>query len=175
MKAKYDRNRATKYTTSHRKEGKCHFEEYSIVTMKAGEPNPRYRVSKPVELRLYGTGNVNFACLWIRVPSKAANECPKCGESMPNTTCPKCVVRTMEGKAMPEIYTQGSGRAGGYGYHRPSAAAGEAIRNAGFELLTDEGKPCDIGGVGESAIEEALCAIADAIGLKDYALVRSHP
>jgi hypothetical protein len=146
MKAKFNSTAKTKYTTSHRKEGKCFFEEFSVL-VRNGDPDytriPACRLSKAVELRLYGTGNTNTACLWIRG-----------GDN---------------------FYTQGSGRAGGYGYHRPSAAAGEAIRNAGFELLTNEGKPCDIGGVGESAIEEALCAIADALGLTDYALVRSHP
>lgn len=143
MKATYNATAKTKFTTSHRKENsKCFFEEYSIVTFDPSQIMPRYRARKIVELRLYGTGNVNFACLWTNTNDHGS---------------------------------RGSGRAGGYGYHRPSAAAGEAIRNAGFELLTDDGKPMDIGGVGEQAIEQALCAIADAIGIKDYALVRSHP
>ena len=51
----------------------------------------------------------------------------------------------------------GSGHAGGYGYHRPSAAAGVAIRHAGIEL--DE----DIDGRGNSAIREACLAIAEAV------------
>jgi hypothetical protein len=175
MKANYNASAKTKFTTSHRKDGKCHFEEYSILTLNRFIPNPRYRANKAIQLRLYGTGNVNFACLWVNVSDRSLRVCPKCGDHMHNTTCPKCVKPTKESADTPDIHTQGSGRAGGYGYHRPSAAAGEAIRNAGFELLTDEGKPCDIGGVGDSAIEQALCAIADAIGLKDYALVRSHP
>jgi hypothetical protein len=142
MKAKYNASAKTKWTTSHRKEGKCFFEELSIVTFDPAEANPRHRLNKPVELRLYGTGNQNFACLWVRVPGLDFNK---------------------------EVYTQGSGRAGGYGYHRPSAATAEAISNAGFAL------DADIGGVGESAMEEALCAIADALGIKGYAVVRSHP
>lgn len=64
---------------------------------------------------------------------------------------------------------RGTGYAGGYGYHRPSAAAAEAIRNAGVVL--DQ----DIAGVGESAIREALMAIAKAIGVKRPALVEAHP
>lgn len=147
MKAKFDSTKKDKFTLSHRKESKCHFESYAIITMGQASM-PRFKAKIPVELRLYGTGNTNFACIWIN------NE--KFGQDG-------------------EVCTHGSGRAGGYGYHRPSAAAGEAIRNAGFELLTDEGNPMDIGGVGEQAIEQALCAIADAIGIKDYALVRSHP
>lgn len=54
-------------------------------------------------------------------------------------------------------YRNGSGSAGGYGYHRPSAAAEEAIKNAGITL--DE----PIGGVGDSAMREACLAIAEAV------------
>lgn len=67
------------------------------------------------------------------------------------------------------IHTRGSGWAGGGGYHRPSAAAGEAISNAGFSL--DQ----SIGGVGESAMREALLAIAKCIGVRKPALVEAHP
>lgn len=55
------------------------------------------------------------------------------------------------------IYKSGTGTAGGYGYHRPSAAAAEAIQNAGITLSED------INGRGDSAIREAAEAIARAI------------
>ena len=55
------------------------------------------------------------------------------------------------------VYKSGTGSAGGYGYHRPSAAACEAINNAGITL--DD----DINGRGDSAIKEACEAIAKAI------------
>ena len=45
-------------------------------------------------------------------------------------------------------HTSGSGKAGGYGYHKQSAAISDAIESAGIEL--DE----DISGRGDSAIEE---------------------
>lgn len=51
----------------------------------------------------------------------------------------------------------GSGGAGGYGYHKQSAAVSAAIASAGFEL--DQ----DISGRGDSAISEALCAVAVAV------------
>lgn len=51
----------------------------------------------------------------------------------------------------------GSGWAGGYGYHKQSAAVSAAIASAGFEL--DQ----DIAGRGDSAITEALCAVAVAV------------
>ena len=64
---------------------------------------------------------------------------------------------------------RGTGQAGGYGYHRPSAAAAEAIKNAGIELDTD------IAGVGESAIREAVMAIAKALKVKKPAIVEAYP
>ena len=57
-----------------------------------------------------------------------------------------------------EHRTSGTGKAGGYGYHKESAAIAEAIRSAGIELDKD------IAGAGESAIEQALGAIAYALG-----------
>lgn len=51
-------------------------------------------------------------------------------------------------------YASGSGRAGGYGYDKGSAAAGAAIAAAGYELSRS------ISGVGEAAIVEAIEAIA---------------
>ena len=63
--------------------------------------------------------------------------------------------------------TSGTGKAGGYGYHKASAAISEAIRSAGIEL--DE----DISGVGDRAIEDALEAIAQALGFDDCLIVRN--
>jgi hypothetical protein len=68
----------------------------------------------------------------------------------------------------PEHSRNGSGMAGGYGYHKSSAAAGEAIRNAGFILSKD------IGGVGDGAIREAVLAIAAAIGYPEALLHIAH-
>lgn len=139
MKATYDSTAKTKWTRSHRKEGKCFFDSYSVIDLDNPSHDARYasrKINTKIELRLYGTGNTNFACLWAW------------GE---------------------QINTQGSGRAGGYGYHRPSAAAQEAISNAGFTLSQD------ISGVGEEAIHDALCAIAEAIGLTNYGVIHAHP
>ena len=58
------------------------------------------------------------------------------------------------------IYCNGSGSAGGYGYHRTSAAAHYAINQAGIKL----NQPID--GRGESAIKEALTAIAIKLGYR---------
>ena len=73
-------------------------------------------------------------------------------------------------------YTTGGGCAGGYGYHKESAAIAEAISSAGFTLFGSasgyDNKPdfkriCHIDGVGESAIKSALLAIAYACGSND--------
>ena len=90
------------------------------------------------------------------------------------------------------IYTSGKGSAGGYGYHKESAAFQDAISSACIELYGDvygrsntwnyaenrentkaeilkieranSKKRAHIGGVGESAIKSALLAIAKAAG-----------
>lgn len=53
----------------------------------------------------------------------------------------------------PNAGWSGYGTAGGYGYHKASAALAEAIRSAGWEL--DKG----LDGRGDSAMREALMAI----------------
>lgn len=77
-------------------------------------------------------------------------------------------------------YTSGHGVAGGYGYHKESAAIGDAISSAGFALFgsasgygdkPDFKKTCNIAGVGESAIKSALLAIAYACGSLDVIFV----
>jgi len=54
-----------------------------------------------------------------------------------------------------DMYRHGTGRAGGGGYHRASAAACEAIYNAGIELSEA------INGRGDSMMREAIESIAD--------------
>lgn len=63
---------------------------------------------------------------------------------------------------------RGCGKAGGYGYHKPSAALESALKDAGFTLSAE------IHGVGDSAMEAALQAIADHFGLKRVRLHHSH-
>lgn len=135
MKAQIIPNHVCKFTTSHRKEGKCFFSSLSVVSL-ADKPRFGGRLDPRVTLRLYGTGNRNFACLWVHAEP---------------------------------IHRNGSGWAGGYGYHRPSAAAAEAIHNAGFKISAD------ISGGGEEAMREAVLAVAKAAGVKRPAIVEAHP
>lgn len=131
MKLTIKADHACKFSTSHRKEGKCFFKSISVVSL-AGKPWDDGRLDPEISLRMYGTGNKNFACLWVS-----------------------------------GIDRRGSGSAGGYGYHRPSAAVAEAFSNAGFILDKD------IGGAGESAVREAVLALAKALKIKRPALVES--
>lgn len=57
---------------------------------------------------------------------------------------------------------QGSGSAGGYGYHFASAALDIAIRNAGIDLDTH------IYAAGDGAMTAAMDAIGLALGLKNF-------
>lgn len=76
-------------------------------------------------------------------------------------------------------YTTGNGKAGGYGYHKASAAVQDAIASAGIELYGSAYKPlipdftirASISGVGDSAIQSALLAIAFAAGYDDCIFV----
>lgn len=79
--------------------------------------------------------------------------------------------------------TTGRGQAGGYGYHKESAAIEDAIRSAGIELYgspyarQDDDvkalmkKRAHIGGCGEQSVRAALLAIAYAAGYADVIAV----
>lgn len=64
--------------------------------------------------------------------------------------------------------TRGMGKAGGYGYHKASAAAEDALNDAGVTLSEP------ISGRGDTAIEKALLAVGAALGLKGCFIVRAH-
>ena len=67
-----------------------------------------------------------------------------------------------------DFCTSGSASVGGYGYHRGSGAADAAIKAAGIDLARR------IDGVGDGAIDDALLAIAKAVGIKRPALISTH-
>ena len=67
----------------------------------------------------------------------------------------------------PDIHTSGKGKAGGYGYHKESAAIAEAIESAGITL------DANISGVGDCAIRDALTAIANALGFERVLIVEN--
>lgn len=64
---------------------------------------------------------------------------------------------------------RGQRKAGGYGYHKPSAAMAEAIRDAGIKLSQS------ISGVGYDAMEKACEAIARAVtGKRRFIIHTAH-
>ena len=81
----------------------------------------------------------------------------------PASTCYACLWVNSD-----PVHTQGSGKAGGYGYCKASSAAGQAIRNAGFTLDRE------IDGVGIDAIREAMKAIAVELGHPEALLHEAH-
>lgn len=82
------------------------------------------------EARFYGTGSVVYCVLWVR------------------------------GYNYGRSSARGYGKAGGYGYHKPSAALGAAFEAAGITLSDD------IGGHGDGAMFDAMKALGDQLGIE---------
>lgn len=134
--ASINTQRKTKFSVSHRKEGKCFFEGYkAIVSWPHIETDGLLDHREPIDLRIYNNGSRVTACVWI---------------------------------AWGGIRLQGSGKAGGYGYCKKSAAVANALFNAGIDLAHP------IEGVGMEAVQGALKAVADAIRIDQCAIVRFH-
>jgi hypothetical protein len=67
------------------------------------------------------------------------------------------------------VHGRGAGKAGGYGYHKESAALAYALDDAGIALTED------IGGRGDSATRDALEAVARAVtGRRKFFRHESH-
>lgn len=80
-------------------------------------------------------------------------------------TCYACVWIYAHKKG---VSVSGGGRATGYGYHKASAALQSALDDAGVQLHEN------IGGRGESAMVDALGAIAKALGYRKFHIHNAH-
>lgn len=69
------------------------------------------------------------------------------------------------------VWINGHGKAGGYGYHKASAAMQNAITAAGFTLTDDNGDSMSISGRGDEAMRDAALAIAAVLGYNDVILI----
>ena len=70
------------------------------------------------------------------------------------------------------VWVSGSGKAGGHGYHKTSAAMQNAITAAGFTLVENDGVTLSpIDGRGDGAMRDAAIALAAALGYNDVILV----
>lgn len=98
--------------------------------------------NNPITLRVYSTNSKVYVCVWVNAHAA--------------------------GKRKESVHVSGSGSAGGYGYHRSSAAAQEALSNAGFTF--DE----NISGRGNDAILSALNAVCVSLSFKKFTIVKAH-
>jgi len=76
-------------------------------------------------------------------------------------------------------WTSGSGSAGGYGYHKESAALADAVTSAGIKLqdldrIDRPDRYFDVGGTGTSYYPQVFEAIARAAGYRGRTLFLSH-
>ena len=142
MTAKLIPDYKTKFTTSHRKEKNGFTEEYAVI-MPDSRPGRENECYAPITARIYWGSSRCYCCLWAGIRSKDN---------------PHYQVDSRNG----------SGFAGGGGYHKASAALQEAITNAGFAL--DQA----IDGRGEGYMQEALLAIAAACGYPEGRIHRAH-
>lgn len=97
-----------------------------------------------LEARFYGAGATCYCVVWIHAWEHGF---PEAGAT---ASC------------------RGCGKAGGGGYHKPSAAMGEALADAGFTLS----EPID--GRGDSAMDSALRDIAALFGIARPYIHRAH-
>jgi hypothetical protein len=153
MNAHFNPSTKRSFQVHHRKEhGTC--EQRTVLDLedlKTDDASCRI-YSEPIILRLYWKEVCAYACLWVH--SRTALDAS--GSTLDLAS------------AAGTTSLQGSGRAGGYGYHKSSAAAHDAIVNAGF-VLSER-----IDGRGDSAVNDALLAIARCIGLKRPGILIAH-
>ena len=91
-----------------------------------------------IDLRLYSTQNTAYACVWYGWDNGVVSD-----------------------------IANGSGKAGGWGYHRASAAVWEALKSSGIRVS-------DLSGTGQ--IVEALEMIAkELLGLTNFKIFHAHP
>lgn len=121
---------------SYRERQEKHFYNgYKVVTIVNGE------MVELVDARLGATNNCHYASVWLNVHYCDNNYYNNCGSA------------------------RGTGKAGGYGYHRASAALDSALRRAGMRFSVG----CS--GMGESAMRDCLLAAGEYLkpeGAKIY-------
>jgi len=143
QKATITKNAHDGKIASHRKEQHFSQEFALLVPYKTARIPSDYKregenMAAVIRARIYSVpsrtwGAVFHACIWINDKQRGEREA---------------------------VHISGGGKAGGCGYHKPSAALAAAIDDAGIALAES------IGGVGDDAMRDALCAIARALGYK---------
>ena len=157
MKTKQS-NMIAKFTSSMQNATQPQNKEMIARYLVIDKESERHIVDCRVYMGRSSSASVVYAAIWISFDVK------------------QC--RDEDAKAWECGYTTGKGKAGGYGYHKASAAVQDAITSAGIDLYGSAytGTPdftisASISGVGDSAIQSALLAIAFAAGYDDCIFV----
>lgn len=122
---------------------------------------------------------VSAYSLVVRMPSGELREVVTVKCYMGGSASASVVYAVMWVRCKDGEWTSGSGSAGGYGYHKESAAIADAVRSAGIELKdldrTDrKDRWFDFGGTGESYYPQVFDAIARAAGHHGRTLLVKH-
>lgn len=143
-------NLKAKFTKTDISNARYAYDKKELVYSRSAAVSKNGEVHTPVSVKCYmgrsSSASVVYCNIWIHAETKAGY-----------------------------ISLSGAGSAGGYGYHKISAAVDEALQSAGVQLYgspyaraekPDMKKPSSISGVGDSAIEAALVAICRALGYR---------
>lgn len=122
---------------------------------------------------------VSAYSLVVRLPSGELREVVTVKCYMGHSASASVVYAVLWVRCADGHWTSGSGSAGGYGYHKESAAIASAISSAGIELkdLDRTDRPdrwFDFGGTGESHYPQVFDAIARAAGYRGRTLLVKH-
>lgn len=124
---------------------------------------------------------VSAYSLVVRLPSGELREVVTARCYMGRSASASVIHAVMWVKCADGHWTSGSGSAGGYGYHKESAAIANAIKSAGIELKdldrTDGCSPRHyfyFGGTGDSYYPQVFESIARAAGYHGRTLLVKH-
>lgn len=122
---------------------------------------------------------VSAFSLVVRLPSGELHEVITVKCYMGHSASASVVHAVLWVRCADGVWTSGSGSAGGYGYHKESAAIADAIKSAGIELKdldrTDRKvRWFDFGGTGTSYYPQVFEAITRAAGYRGRTLLVSH-
>lgn len=121
---------------------------------------------------------VSAYSLIVRLPSGEMREVITVKCYMGRSASASVVQAVLWVKCADGHWTSGSGHAGGYGYHKESAAIVDAIRSAGIELKDMENDRkdhwFDLAGTGTSYYPQVFEAIVRAAGYRGRTLLVSH-
>ena len=121
---------------------------------------------------------VSAYSLVVRLPSGEMREVVTVKCYMSRSASASVVHAVLWVRCADGVWTSGSGSAGGYGYHKESAAIADAVRSAGIKLkdLENDRKDhwFDLSGTGTSYYSQVFEAIARAAGYRGRTLLVSH-